>query len=200
MFDFSVPAAPVVALDDVRPLIMTMPAYWADGSELRWAEHAWGVLESEDLTTFQDPVEEVQVLCRVLTLTAVVRAFSDLTTGTNIDWKGALGTGPKSIAASLDQIALGRLAERLGVYSRLDGRETQAGLAAVVARKEWEEVTAALRGALGDTALFGSLWATRWSSTRYPLDDGALENVAGGGRPDKAKAFEWITEGMPLRP
>jgi hypothetical protein len=200
VFDMSLPAGSVVSLDDVLPLIMTMPACWADGSELRWAEHAWGVLESEGLTTFQDPVEEVQVLCRLLTLTAVVRTFSGLATGKNIDWRGALGTGPKSIAASLDQIALGRLAERLSVYSRLDGRETAAGLAAVVARAEWEEVTATLRYAQGDSALFGDLWATRWSGITYPLADDALESVADEGCPDKAKALEWITEGMPLRP
>ncbi|PUB21471.1 hypothetical protein C8K30_11414 [Promicromonospora sp. AC04] len=194
----SLPAGSVVALDDILPLMKAMPASWADGSELRWAEHAWGVLESEDLTTYQDPVEEVQVLCRLLTLTAVVRAFSDLATGARVNWKGALGTGPQSIAVALDQIALGRLVERLGVYGSFGARETAAGLAAVVAREEWEEVTGALRHVLGDTRLFGSLWATRWSDTTYPLDDGALEDVAGEGSADKARAFEWITEGMPL--
>lgn len=198
VFDMSLPAGPVVTLDDARPLIMTMPAYWTDGSELGWTEHAWGVLESEGLTTFHDPVEEVQVLCRLLTLTATVRAFSDLATGSNINWEDALGAGPESIAAALDQIALGRLAERLGLCSRLDARETAAGLAAVVAHEEWEEVSAALRHVLGGSALFGSLWATRWSDTTYPLDDGALEAVVGEGIADKAKVIEWIAEGMPL--
>lgn len=194
----SLPASSVVAFDHVLPLMMTMPAYWADGSELRWAEHAWGVLESEDLTTFQDPVEEVQVICRLLTLTAAVRIFWDLATGGRIDWNGALGTGPESVGAVLDQIALGRLAEQLGVYSRFDTRETPAGLAAAVAREEWVDVTAALHHVLGDAALFGSLWATRWSDTTYPPDDGALEDIAGESSPGKATAFEWITEGMPL--
>lgn len=194
----SLPADSVVTLDDVLPLIRVMPAYWTDGSELRWTEHAWGILESEGLTTFQDTVEEVQVLCRLLTLVAAGRAFSDLATGARIDWEDALGTGPESIAAALDQITLGRLAERFGLYSTFDARETAAGLAAVVARQEWEEVTGALRHVLGDTTLFASLWAIRWSTTTYPLDDGVLEDVAGEGSADKAKAFEWITEGMPL--
>jgi hypothetical protein len=198
VFDMSLPAGSVVALDDVLPLIRTMPAYWTDGSELRWTAHAWGILESEGLTTFQDPVEEVQVLCRLLTLIAAGRAFSDLATGAHVDWKDALGTGPETIAATLDQIALGRLAERFGLYSRFDARETAAGLAAVVARQEWEEVTGALRHVLGDTELFASLWAIRWSRTTYPLDDDVLEDVAGEGSSDKAKAFEWISEGMPL--
>ncbi len=194
----SLPAGSVVAFDNVRPLIMTMPAYWADGSELRWTEHAWGVLESEGLTTFHDPVEEVQVLCRLLTLAAAGRAFSDLASGAHVDWKDALGTGPETIAATLDQIALGRLAERFDLYSRFDARETAAGLAAVVARQEWEEVTGALRHVLGDTRLFASLWAIRSSETTYPLDDRVLEDIAGKGSGDKAKAFEWISEGMPL--
>jgi hypothetical protein len=198
VFDMSPPAGSVVAFHNVRPLIMTMPAYWADGSELRWTEHAWGVLESEGLTTFHDPVEEVQVLCRLLTLTAAGRAFSDLASGAPINAKRALRTGSESIAAGMDQIALGRLAEQLGVSSRLGTRETAAGLAPVFARGEWEEVTGALHDTLGDARLFGSLWATRWSATTYPLDDAALEEVVGQAGPDKAKAFEWITEGMPI--
>ncbi|GAB7190248.1 hypothetical protein NUM3379_09540 [Kineococcus sp. NUM-3379] len=98
----------------------------------------------------------------------------------------------------VDPVALGRVAEREGVWCEWEPEEP-GDLMGQLIRAQHGTVVRALVDVLGENLLFASLWASRSSRTRYPLsDERYFDAVNGEDMGGKSDAYMWLSDGMEL--
>ncbi|SDT60966.1 hypothetical protein [Actinoplanes derwentensis] len=185
--------------DEVKAVVAPMISTWSDGSEVSWAEYAWGVLGAHGLTTYASEIERTYCLLRALAVSAFyldfcARAFGE---GSPDDWRYKVDGDQIGPAPLIDPFTLGQLVEREGMevdngtYS--DGEQTIEALRDVVAA-EYAGVVKALREHGNDAQLFASMFSTSRSGVAYPLPSDQVtavvdHDLAG----DKMYAWMWLT-------
>lgn len=191
-------------LGDLDGLANELFNTWRDGSETRWAAYMWSILKRAGLTTYQewDEASRTLVVCRLIALAGINREFAARAWGEGYpgEWRESviladlLGEYPL-----LDEVAVGRLAERTGVVADFDpfggNRESATSLLCEIADDEWPTVIKALTDHLGDSWLFASLWMTRDGDARYPLPDKIIENIVNAPTSEMIGTFPWVSDG-----
>lgn len=189
-------------LGDLYDLGLSLFNIWSGGAELEWAACMWSILEKAGLTAYDggDEVQRTLVVCRLVTLAGInlefaARAWDE---GTPSEWREALYVDIVGDYPRLDAVALGRLAERNGVWA--DGyeeRESVDGLVHAIAESEWRTVVAALVNELSDSFFFASLWRTRDGDARYPLPEEVISEAVNADTWEKVEAYQWVSDGCP---
>lgn len=195
-------------LGDLNGLATELFNVWLDGSETRWSAYMWSVLEKAGLTSYEewDETSRTLVVCRLIALAGMNREFAARAwrEGYPGEWRESvlvadlLGDYPR-----LNEVAVGRLAERIGVVAASDlyegDRESATSLLCQIADREWPAVVMALRDSLGDSWLLASLWVTRDGDARYPLRQETLENIVNAPTPEMTDALLWVSDGCDWR-
>lgn len=190
-----------LTLDDLEEAASEIFNIWSGGSEIEWASHMWGLLRRAGLTVWGDEVERALVFCRLVALAGISREFAARAWGEGEagEWRENVGADVTGDYPLLDPIALGRLAERVGIWSEPsedDGRERAIELVTAIAEDQWSTVTEALVEELDPAGLFASLWMSRRSDARYPLSPAVVHNVVNTDVTNaKIGAYSWIENG-----
>lgn len=189
---------------DVEPIARELFDIWLIGSELRWAEYAWGLLGQAGLTSYQAEIERARCVFRVIALSAFyrefcVRAFDE---GCSDEWRDQsfselVGEYPK-----VSLFTLGQLAERAGIPADDSMEHDRSTLLNEVCEglADWEyaEVVGTLGRQLDHAALFASLWQTPKCGVEYPLDDDEVSAIVNEDcTANKLMAYEWMVEELP---
>lgn len=188
--------------NEVLPAIQPIISTWLTGSELRWAEHAWGLLAKAGLTSYSTEIERTRCLLRAgavgrFYLEFCVRAFDE---GSPDDWEERVGVDLIGSYPLIDAFTLGQLTEREGIdadnspYSRPSGSD-EALLELV--NVEYPRVAEALRRAYGDAELFASLYLSQKPQVDYPLHDEQVSEIVNQFSFNGMDAWGWLTEGSP---
>lgn len=177
--------------------------HWAGKPEFHWARNAWSALGKAGLTLFSDQIERTAVMVRIMTLATIYREFCHLAFYEEMDspdyawWADSLGISPFRIA----QI-VGRGFER-GEADDCDESEHRllhAALSELVDGNRRKVCEALVKGFGGESNLFYALWISPQGKPDGSEDHRVEppEDVLLGQITDsKARAFSWITEGMP---
>ncbi|MGH3977327.1 MAG: hypothetical protein ACRDS9_29050 [Pseudonocardiaceae bacterium] len=180
---------------------------WWDGSEARWAAYMWSILEKAGLTAYEDWDEagRTLVVCRLIALAGINREFAARAWG-----EGFSGEWQESVELAsllgeyplLDEVAVGRLAERTGAMADADrygNRESAMSLLCEIASGEWRTVVKALTDDLGESWLFASLWMTRDGDARYPLPNEIIGDIVNAPTTEMMDPFAWVSDGCNWR-
>ncbi|MFT4217502.1 MAG: hypothetical protein QM619_10020 [Micropruina sp.] len=153
-----------------------------------WVQHAWGVLAAAGLVPGDPDPEHPNYADHLVTLAALAYlaglVINDLS---NVEPPEITGG-----AYGLDDITLGRYAERHGIYAtEIPESAYQLGQDCVEARLT--SVTRALAAEVGSQTLFAELWAQRDGEVDFPLGADELDEILNGGATgDKMAAYEWL--------
>jgi hypothetical protein len=183
-----------VEWEDVSAAAERIFRVWASesGKELDWANTAWIALGRAGLTSYKGGIKQTIVLLRFMTLGAIFREFCELAReephdASISDWAEALEISPVRVGQALGPHYLEDSDDPIKLGSALMALIDQCRL----------EVFEALVKEFGnESSLFLSLWrASEGGAINDPEEnaDCALNDIT----PDKMKAFEWVTEGMP---
>lgn len=105
---------------------------------------------------------------------------------------------PPDVRELIDDVALGRHAERVNVYSS-EIPESPAELASLVVRDRMPAVARSLAREIGQVQLFADLWVQRMTVTDgYPLDDELVDHIVNTLTPEKLIAWEWLDRLLPV--
>lgn len=194
-------AATSLAWDEIEPVVKPIITVWVDGSELRWAEHAWRALAAEGLTAYTSELERTACVLRVRALAAIyldfcARAFDEGSPG---DWREG-GSDLIGAYPQIDLFTLGQLAEREGIDAdNSPGYEPIIGdVIDELVSGQLANVTDTLARHWGGAALFASMWMSTQSDLKYPLtEDQVDEAVNWDTTAQKVSAWEWLAEQVP---
>jgi hypothetical protein len=185
-------ATDTIEWDEVEGAATKMFNVWVDGTELKWAEEAWGHLTAAGLTGATTILDITAAKLRLVTLARIYQEFSGFA------WDENPETPLDYLAEDLeiDPVALGILAGRADPndFEDLTWDEHLLGAALVtVTDSQRKEIFECLRNAYGDEfRLYSRLWRTRsllaeedseadeWEVTG--VNSSALEYVSNGFR------------------
>lgn len=190
-------------LGDLDELAVHLFDVWFDSAERRWAAYAWDALTRAGLINYDDETERTLVVCRLVVLAGINREFAAraFDEGCEGEWDAKVaGVGFEGEHPLLDRLALGRLAERLGVIGDggyADEREQSSRLVVAIARNEWDRVCTALIEELGEDGLFASLRLSPKAATRYPLPDEVRWQALNDDLDGMGSAYLWLCDGLP---
>lgn len=188
-----------LAWDDLEPAPAGIFRTWSWGSEVEWAKHAWSALAEAKLTEYDNELERVTVVLRLLALGAIYTNFCAYAfeEGTDGGWRDELRL---DLTDAVDMFSLGQLAGQRGVHvCQLEQGDDDGIRLAVVELIEHEYRTVAdtLVKQWGDATLFASLWLSNTGDTSYPLStDQITETVNDDLTAGKHTAYSWISGGL----
>jgi hypothetical protein len=167
---------------------------WASetGKELDWANSAWIALGRAGLTSCKGGIEQTIVLLRLMTLGVIFSEFCELARGEPHDaditeWADCLEISPVRVGQALGHPYL---------EDSEDPIELETALMALIDRSRSEVFRVLVRAFGNESSLFLSLWrASEGGAIDEPEESG--DSVLNEVTPERMKAFEWITEGMP---
>jgi hypothetical protein len=183
-----------VEWEDVSAAAERIFRVWASetGKELDWANSAWIALGRAGLTSFQGGIEKTIVLLRLITLGVIFREFCELTRGEPFDaditdWADSLEICPVRVGQVLGPKHLEDSDDPVGLESALFALSDQVRI---------EVSDTLVKGFGNESTLFLTLWrASEGGTIDEPEED--ADSVLNEVTPERMKAFEWITEGMP---
>ncbi len=153
-----------------------------------WVQYASGVLAGAGLVPGDADPEHPNFADHLVTVAALAY-LADLVINdrSNVD--------PPDITEGtygLDDIALGRFAERLGIHpAEIPESAYQLGQDCVESRLK--PVARAIAAEVGSQTLFAELWAQREGEVDFPLGADELDDLLNSGvSGDKMAAYEWL--------
>lgn len=189
-------------VDAIKPIITV----WTLGSELRWAEHAWGTLTEAGLTDYTTELERTQCLLRAVALGALYRDFCAraFDEGSLDEWRYYVGSDLIGAHPLIDGFTLGQLTEREGIEvdnAPFDDSQEVAEALRELVDGQYPTVLRELRTRWHDDNLFASLFASTGADVVYPLaEEQVFEIVNTDTTSNKSIAWEWLTDGCPFEP
>jgi hypothetical protein len=160
--------------------------------ELDWANTAWIALGRAGFTKYSNAVEKTLVLVRFLTVGIMFREFCELAREETFEldaseWANALEISPVRVGQALGSDSLKDFEDSLDLETALS----------YLIDQNRSEVFSVLVKAFGtESSLFASLWkASDGAEIEEPEED--VYRILNETSPNKMRAFEWITEGMP---
>jgi hypothetical protein len=195
-----------VEWDDIETIARDLFNVWVGAPELSWARHAWGALDSAGLTTYSTNIERSQCLFRLLVLAAIyrefcVRAFDE---GDSGDWREvvALASLVGYKTSPFDSVALRALAEQHDIDTDDDFAAEKSVMSEILAEltvAEHQTVVQALLRKWSEARVFAELWVSSEAEIAYPITDDAVAGIVNHDlTASKHKAYEWLTEGLPV--
>jgi hypothetical protein len=183
-----------VEWEDVSATAESIFRVWASaaGKELDWANSAWIALGRAGLTSYKGAIEQTTVLVRLLSLGVIFREFCEIAHGEPsdpdiTDWADSLEISPVRIGQALGPNYL---------EDSKDPLDLDDAILALIDEIRPEVFAALVKGFGNESSLFLALWrASQGGAIDEPEEDG--DSVLNDVTPEKGKAFEWITEGMP---
>ena len=172
---------------------------WCLGSELEWAERAWGILETAGLTSYRDAVEETCVRVRLLALATLYWDFCRLGKEESFGWDDLYELATESLAIEpfrLAQVA-GTVLEA-GDYNAEESGLVESALRHLIVEERPAIGKAVIKGYGDEWTFLKALFAT----TKLPADppEDGDEEAEADDEPEFMNAaivMGWIMEGMP---
>lgn len=184
--------------DDLEPDATSLFHVWTEGSDLRWAESAWGILGEAGLTAYQTELERIQVLVRLIALAAYYHSFCYAA------WEEG-DVQPAEWASDLDLSPV-RVGQLLGsgieLREGLSEHEAVGEAVTELVSREYQGITSALRRAFETEGyFFAFLWLSRDPdlSGRRSLNDDTLDEILNSDVWEKGPAWDWLVTGCPVR-
>ncbi len=183
-----------VEWEDISAAAESIFRVWASetGKELDWANSAWIALGRAGLTSSKGAIEHTIVLLRLVTLGVIFREFCELSReepfDTDItDWADSLEINPVRVGQALGPHCLEDSDDQIGLES---------ALLALIDRYRPEVFEVLVKAFGNESCLFLSLWrASEGGAIDEPEEE--ADSVLNVVTPERMRAFEWITEGMP---
>lgn len=188
-----------LAWGDVKDGAGELFKVWCIGSELAWAERAWGMLEKAGLTTYRDAVEETRVRVRLLALATIYWDFCRIGADEDIGWDELNEHAIENLG--IEPFRLGQVVG--SAFDADDYAADGAGLVESALRLLIDEE----RPAIGRAVIkgYGDQWTflkALFASIKLPADppEDGDEEAAADDEPEflpAAIVMGWIMEGMP---
>lgn len=164
---------------------------WCLGSELEWAERAWGMLEKAGLTAYRDAVEETRVRVRLLALATIYWDFCRLGADESFGWDELNYHASESLEIGAFRLAqLAGPALDAGDYNAEESGLVESALRHLIVEERPAIGTALIKGHGDEWTFLKALFATIKTPPDPPEDDEPEFMRA-------APVMGWIMEGMP---
>jgi len=186
---------------EVASVAKEVMVVWFIGSELEWAERAWGMLADAGLTRYANDIERTRVLMRFIALAMIYRDFCQL--GREEDWDADTLIGEVIYGLELSRIRIGQVIGPEWDADTLEETDDDLTNSAILELTDSERAviaTVLVKGFGSEVALADALCRTSRIDAA-PDEEDEHEKRALKGLNDEefttaARIYEWVDQGM----